>query len=75
MRNLASTQDEEAVTVPVTDAEATPSFVDEATVARRAFELYCARGGADGHDLDDWLSAERELRTASDASAARPDRE
>ena len=31
-------------------------------VARRAFELYCARGREDGRDLDDWLQAERELR-------------
>ena len=31
-------------------------------IARRAFELYCARGREDGRDLDDWLQAERELR-------------
>ena len=30
-------------------------------VARRAFELYCDRGCQDGRDLDDWLTAEREL--------------
>ena len=30
-------------------------------IARRAFELYCARGGQHGSDLDDWLRAEREL--------------
>lgn len=28
----------------------------------RAYEIYLARGRADGHDLDDWLQAERELR-------------
>jgi hypothetical protein len=33
-----------------------------AEIARRAFELYQARGGAHGCDLNDWLSAERELR-------------
>ena len=32
-----------------------------AEIARRAFELYCARGGQHGQDLDDWLRAEREL--------------
>jgi hypothetical protein len=30
-------------------------------IARRAFELYEKRGRTDGHDVDDWLLAEREL--------------
>jgi hypothetical protein len=30
-------------------------------VARRAFELYEARGRAQGNDLDDWLEAERQI--------------
>jgi hypothetical protein len=30
-------------------------------IAHRAYELYVARGGVDGLDLDDWLTAEREL--------------
>ena len=30
-------------------------------VERRAYELYLERGGIDGGDLTDWLSAEREL--------------
>ena len=45
-----------------------------ADVARRAYELYEARGGAPGADLEDWLQAERELNavqrdevTAADA--------
>jgi hypothetical protein len=29
----------------------------------RAYELYMARGGGDGADLEDWLIAERELST------------
>jgi hypothetical protein len=33
-------------------------------VARRAFDLYCARGCEDGHDVDDWLHAECELRAS-----------
>ena len=32
------------------------------SVARRAFELFLERGGVHGHDLDDWLAAERQLR-------------
>ena len=30
-------------------------------IARRAHEIYEARGGNDGRDLDDWLQAEREV--------------
>lgn len=27
----------------------------------RAYELYLGRGRADGHDMEDWLAAEKEL--------------
>ena len=37
-------------------------------VARRAYELYEARGGESGADLDDWLRAERELRGSTDGT-------
>ena len=30
-------------------------------IARRAFEIYEARGGADGQDVDDWLQAEQQI--------------
>jgi len=30
-------------------------------IAQRAYELFMARGGAHGSDLDDWLVAESEL--------------
>ena len=30
-------------------------------IARLAYCLYEARGRSDGHDVDDWLEAEREL--------------
>ena len=29
----------------------------------RAYKLFVARGGTPGHAIDDWLAAERELRT------------
>jgi hypothetical protein len=35
--------------------------VTASDVARRAFDLYLARGREDGHDVEDWLPAEREL--------------
>jgi hypothetical protein len=31
-------------------------------IAQRAYELYLARGGADGSEQEDWLHAERELQ-------------
>lgn len=31
-------------------------------IARRAHEIFLARGGEDGRDVEDWLRAERELR-------------
>ena len=36
-------------------------------VARRAYELFLARGGAEGHDVEDWLEAERQLEAESKA--------
>jgi hypothetical protein len=30
-------------------------------VSQRAYELYLARGRADGGDFDDWIAAEREV--------------
>jgi Protein of unknown function (DUF2934) len=38
-------------------------------IATRAYELYLARGGADGADFDDWLAAEREI-AAGNGSAS-----
>jgi len=37
-------------------------------VARRAYELYEARGGEPGAELEDWLRAERELREPADGT-------
>ena len=33
----------------------------EQEIRRRAYELYLERGEEPGHDLEDWLQAEREL--------------
>jgi len=35
-----------------------------AEIESRAYEIYLARGGVDGHELDDWLQAEREFKEA-----------
>jgi hypothetical protein len=39
---------------------------DRDRVAQRAYELYLARGGVDGRDMDDWLIAEGEIRGRAD---------
>jgi Protein of unknown function (DUF2934) len=38
-------------------------------VARRAYDIYIARGCEHGHDVEDWLQAERELREAARPTA------
>jgi len=39
-----------------------PARIDEDRIRQRAYDRYCERGCEDGHDLDDWLEAERLLR-------------
>jgi len=42
-------------------------------VARRAYEIYLNRGGHHGADLDDWLEAERQLKSSlSDLTGPAP---
>ena len=41
--------------------------VTEDDIARRAYDLYLGRGCEDGHDVEDWFQAERELRRSSAA--------
>jgi hypothetical protein len=56
--------------VPVTDLEAGEheagmisrvSEPDQQEIARRAHDLYLARGQADGQEMDDWIEAKRQL--------------
>ena len=35
-------------------------------IARRAYELYLARGGEHGHAVDDWIQADCELHIDSE---------
>jgi hypothetical protein len=37
-----------------------PRFED---IRTRAYEIYMERGGQSGHELDDWIQAERELQS------------
>ncbi len=38
-----------------------PQTLTRDMIARRAYEIYCARGRVDGHAQQDWIQAEREL--------------
>jgi hypothetical protein len=41
-----------------------PGGISDKDVAKRAHEIYEARGGHHGADMDDWLEAEKQLRAA-----------
>ena len=47
-----------------------PAVTNGSDIACRAYELYVARGREDGHDVEDWLQAERELRGSVTAAVA-----
>ncbi len=42
--------------------KSTESTLDPKAVAERAYQLFQARGGEHGHDFEDWIRAEQELR-------------
>jgi Protein of unknown function (DUF2934) len=48
----------------------TSATVAEHDIARRAYELFLARDREHGHDVDDWLQAERELQETVRSTAA-----
>ena len=52
----------EAAGEPSAGAVREPSFQE---VSRRAFEIWEQNGRAPGHDLENWLKAETELRHAA----------
>ena len=57
-----------------------PTFAEEMTrrntealqdeIARRAYELYKARGCVDGFDIEDWLQAEQDIVGSTPAGKA-----
>jgi len=49
------------VTSESSEQNARSAAVTHEDIAQRAYALYEARGREDGHALDDWLQAEREL--------------
>ena len=47
-----------------------PATVTGRDIARRAYDLYLIRGCEPGHNVEDWLQAERELRGTMSSAAA-----
>ena len=45
-----------------TKARPTPPALTPEQIQKRAYEIYETRGGAPGHELDNWLLAEIELK-------------
>jgi hypothetical protein len=73
MAKSARRKTDNVLTMPSVDSSSAAAIapsVKESDIARRAFELYCDRGREDGHDVDDWLNAEREFRDLSSSSTA-----
>ena len=58
------------------EREAQDNSKDHGTMAEeiqhRAYEIYLARGGEPGHELEDWLEAEREVRSSRPEGQAKP---
>jgi Protein of unknown function (DUF2934) len=60
LSTLAPKSDEPIVLIPI-----------EQQIPKRAYELYEQRGNTDGHELDDWLQAECEIKgTQANAATA-----
>ena len=50
--------------VSISSIQKTPRIPATEEIATRAYEIYLARGGSHGADVEDWLQAERELTAA-----------
>jgi hypothetical protein len=53
---------------PITSVPVEPEIL-EYQIRERAYELYQERGNEDGHDVEDWLRAEAELKSSKPRSA------
>jgi len=52
-----------SIPVNIYPGERIPSILEDVNkrIARRAYEFYVDRGSVDGHSLEDWIDAERDL--------------
>jgi two-component system cell cycle response regulator DivK len=58
-----------ATTMPTLVPDALPATMTDRDITRCAYDLYRTRGCEHGHDVDDWLRAERDLREAVSSTA------
>ncbi|HEY7517248.1 MAG TPA: DUF2934 domain-containing protein [Methylomirabilota bacterium] len=71
---IAASPVEEVDKEPSTGGASLGTQPNHGEVARRAYELFLARGCEHGFELQDWLDAERELTPAAPAKKASPRR-
>ena len=62
---MAKNTGQRAVRSRVQDRHRAELPLTQEVIAARAYEIYLARGAAAGRDVDDWLEAERELKSNS----------
>ncbi len=61
MQNTGTKKQSAAAEEPMKQAPSHEPTEEE--IRRRAHEIYLARNGAPGHEVEDWLQAELELRS------------
>jgi hypothetical protein len=71
MGGFRATRREDRTMTKRTTAKDRGPAPDQEAVARRAYELFEARGRLPGHEKEDWLEAERQLRGQRKPVAAR----
>jgi hypothetical protein len=49
-------------------AQANKNSPSQEQIERRAYEIYLQRGGTDGFDIEDWNTAEQQLKSEMDNS-------
>lgn len=55
---------------PAKESNVATSSLEE-RVRQRAYELYVERGNESGSELDDWLQAEEEIRSAQEQAVGK----
>ena len=50
-------------------SDATKKVPSQAEIEFLAYQIFLERGGEPGHDLADWLAAEEQLKTRTEAEA------
>jgi DUF2934 family protein len=67
---MATTKTQNQAPTSTSASEEQPVTVTDDEIARRAYELFLSRHCEHGHDVEDWLKAERELKGATLSEAA-----